>query len=39
MRVCILYMLYFDRIDVCEGIELMKQVYQISVIFVTIGIY
>ena len=39
MNVCILQMLYFDGIDVSEGIDLIKQVYQKSVIFVTIDIF
>ena len=32
-------MLYIDRIDVSEGIMLIRQVNQKSVIFVTIGIF
>ena len=39
MNVCILQMLYFDGIDVSKGIDLIKQVYQKSVIFVTIDIF
>ena len=31
-------MLYFDRIDISEGIDINKKVHQKSVIFVTIGI-
>ena len=31
-------MIYFDRIDVSEGLMLIKQVHQKSAIFVTIGI-
>ena len=31
-------MLYFDRIDVSEGINVNKQANQKSVIFVTIGV-
>ena len=31
-------MIYYDRIDVCEGIDVDKKVHQKSVIFVTIGI-
>ena len=41
MNVCILEMLCFDRIDVCEGMKefmLIKEVQQKSMIFVTIGI-
>ena len=41
MNVCILEMLYFDRIDVREGMKefmLIKEVHQKSMIFVTIGI-
>ena len=33
-------MLYFDRIDVYEGIDInKKQVHRFSLIFVTIGIF
>ena len=32
-------MLYYDRIEVSEGIDIKKQVHQKSVIFVTIGIF
>ena len=32
------YILYYDRIDVSEGLMLIKQVYQKGVTFVTIGI-
>ena len=31
-------MIYYDRIDVCEGIDVDKKLHQKSVIFVTIGI-
>ena len=31
-------MLYFDRIDVFEGIDVKKQMHQNSAIFVTISI-
>ena len=31
-------MLYYDRTDVSEGIDVNKQVHQKSVMFVTIGI-
>ena len=31
-------MLYYDRIDVSQGIDVIKEVHQKSVIFVTIGI-
>ena len=31
-------MLYFDRTDISEGIDINKKVHQKSVIFVTIGI-
>ena len=31
-------MIYYDRIDVSEGIHLIKQVHQKNVMFVTIGI-
>ena len=31
-------MIYFDRIDVSEGIDLIKQVRQKGAIFITIGI-
>ena len=32
-------MWHFDRIDVSEGIDVIKQVHQKSVIFAAIGIY
>ena len=32
-------MLYFSRIEISEGIDLVKQVHQKNVIFVTIGIF
>ena len=32
-------MLYCDRIDVSEGIDVIRQANQKSVIFVTIGIF
>ena len=38
MEVCILQMLYYDRIDVSERIDVNKKVHQKSVMFVTIGI-
>ena len=38
MKVCILQMLYYDRIDVSERIDVNKKVHQKSVMFVTIGI-
>ena len=38
MNVCILSMLYYDRIDVSEGIDVDKQVHQKSVISVTTAI-
>ena len=31
-------MLYFDRIDVSEGTDVIKQLHQKSVIFIAIGI-
>ena len=31
-------MIYYDRIDISEGIDLIKQVHQKSVMFVTIGV-
>ena len=31
-------MLYYDRIDVSEGIDINKTVYQKTVMFVTFGI-
>ena len=31
-------MLYYDRIDVSEGTDVIKQVHQKSMTFVTIGI-
>ena len=31
-------MLEYERIDISEGIELIKQIYQKSAVFVTIGI-
>ena len=36
MKVCILQMLYYDRIDVSERIDVNKKVHQKSVMFVTI---
>ena len=38
MKVCILQMLYYDRIDVSERIDVNKKVHQKSVMFVTICI-
>ena len=32
-------MLYYDRIDISEGIDLIRQANQKSTIFVTIGIF
>ena len=32
-------MLYYDKIDVSEGIDVNKQMHQKSVIFVIIGIF
>ena len=39
MNVCILQMLYFDKIHVSEGTDLIKLANQKSVIFVTICIF
>ena len=38
MNVCAL-MVYFDRFDVSEGIDVKKQVHQKSILFVTIFIF
>ena len=41
MNICILYMLYFHRIDISEGTDVgkaVKQVHQQSVTCVTFGI-
>ena len=32
-------MIYYDRIDVSEGIDVYKKVHQKSIVFVTIGIF
>ena len=32
-------MIYFDRIGVCEGINVNKQVHEMSVIIATVGIF
>ena len=32
-------MLYYDRIDVSEGIDVNKKVHQKRILFVTIGIF
>ena len=38
INLCILWMLYFDRTDVCKDLVLRKQKHQTSVMCVTIGI-